>query len=466
MCATFVPMNTDEPAALEGGTVVTAAPGPRRTRAKTGDLLRKPVNTLAIIPKSTRITMLGRKAYNVLLYEAQEQGLEHDVFRTPLERIIKGVAFDSNDYELVKKHLRAMVSTAVEWQSPTAGEGGSWNVSGLLAHAKLSKVRGQVWVEWSYGVNLKQELLEPTVFARLKLEILSQLRTHAAIALYEICTRYKEIGRTSRQRWRWWRPVLTGQPDSDKTAKLEYRIFKRDTLKMAVAEVSALTDIEVELVEHREGRFIEDIQFLVRPKRQASLPLTAPAPVDLTLVVKGRALGLPDEKVEDLVEEFGADSVRAGMELLERRIATSFPAPVRDPLKYLRSILTHDSQPTPSAVEVSNAVQEESPSKLQGKRQARWRDEWVRRRRERIIAELTDMAAEPMADLVAELLSDMELRNVHPSIRKRLREAGWTHPLAQQEMIRYYAAGAHGENWDQPTTEQLLQIASEMGDAP
>jgi hypothetical protein len=116
--------------------------------AQSVDEVRKPVNTLAIVPKTTRITSLGRKAYNVLLHEAQEAGLERDVFRAPLERIVKGVDFDSNDHALIKKHLRAMVSTTVEWQSPTSGEGSDWNVSGLLAHAKLTKERGQVWVEW------------------------------------------------------------------------------------------------------------------------------------------------------------------------------------------------------------------------------------------------------------------------------------------------------------------------------
>jgi hypothetical protein len=364
-------VKTDSSKADETGPAPAVA---RRPRPKGVDLLRKPVNTLAIVPKSTRITTLGRKAYNVLLYEAQEQGLEHDVFRAPLERIIKGVAFDSNDHELIKKHLRAMVSTAVEWQSPTMGEGKEWNVSGLLAHAKVSKIRGQVFVEWSYAVNLKQELLEPTVFARLKLEILSQLRSHAAIALYEICTRYKDIGRTSRQPWRWWRPVLSGQPDSERTAKLEYRIFKRDTLKLAVAEVSTLTDIEVELVEHRQGRFIEDIQFLVRPKRQASLPLAAPEPVDLAVVAKGRALGVPDDKIEDLVEELGIATVRAGLEQLERRISTAFPEPVRDPLKYLRSILSPHPEISLAAPDAASTAKADSPvPKLQGKRQARWK---------------------------------------------------------------------------------------------
>ena len=53
--------------------------------------LRKPVNTLAIVPtKSSKITVLARKAYNVLLYIAQEQGIEQEVFRAPLQSILRG----------------------------------------------------------------------------------------------------------------------------------------------------------------------------------------------------------------------------------------------------------------------------------------------------------------------------------------------------------------------------------------
>ena len=46
---------------------------------------------------------------------------------------------------------------------------------------------------------------DPAVFARLRLEIITQLRSHAGVVLYEICTRYKDVGRTARQPWRWWR---------------------------------------------------------------------------------------------------------------------------------------------------------------------------------------------------------------------------------------------------------------------
>jgi hypothetical protein len=446
----------------------SAAPALRAAEAAP-EVLRKPVNALAIVPRSHRITYLARKAYNVLLYEAQEQGLEREVFRTPLERVIRGVEFDSNDTALVKKHLRAMVSTTVEWQSPTSGEGTAWNVSGLLAHARLSKERGQVWVDWSYAVNLKQELLEPSVFARLKLEIISQLRSHAGVALYEICARYRDVGRTARHAWRWWHPVLTGQPVNEaKLAKAEYRIFKRDVLRGAVAEVSAVTDLEVELVEHRAGRFIEEIQFAIRPKPQAVLPISEQRrPVDLSILKEAAALGIDDELAEKLVEQHGEPAVRAMLPAVARRQASAYPEPLRDAGRYLRTLLGNAAPaPGPGAPEASAAapsVAPAVPADVTTRMRARWTEVWRARRREALRAEVARLTPEALQSLLELVDGDYETRGVHPSIRKRLHTHGWTHPLTLGDVLRIYAHGAYGDDWDRPGAEELLAIAAETG---
>ena len=465
------PQRPGEPRRAAAPTRAASASRALAAAGVDGELLRKPVNTLAIVPKSARITLLGRKSYNVLLYEAQDQGLDKDVYRAPLERIIRGVDFDSHDHALVKKHLRAMVSTTVEWQSPTTGEGSSWNVSGLLAHARLSKERGQVWVEWSYAVNLKQELLEPTVFARLKLEVISQLRSHAAVALYEICTRYKDVGRTARQEWRWWRPVLSGQPETERTLRLEYRVFKRDTLKPAVAEINAITDLEVALVEHKRGRFVDEIQFTIQAKKQAALPLARPLkPVDLGLVARANRLGVREEAAEALVCSHGEEAVRAGLDALERRIASAYPEPLRDPLRYLRALMPAQAERVAraAALEDSAPPPAEEPAaarrEAQARRHARWHAEWLRRRREQLVGELAALAPARQAELAAQLLEDMRSRLVHPSIQKRLQSSGWQHPMVLPEMLRFYAVAAYGPGWDQPDPAQLLAVAAEMGE--
>ena len=329
------------------------------------------------------------------------------------------------------------------------------------------------------------------MFARLSLEIISQLRSHAGIALYEICSRYKDIGRTSRQAWSWWRPVLSGRPETEKTARLEYRIFKRDTLKPAIAEVCAVTDLEIELVEHKAGRFIDELQFLIRRKPQANLPLrVASEAVDLSLISRAKALGVDDQRAEELADTYGMAALRNGLDALERRLASAFPEPLRDPYRYLKSLMPGEAakagqgaaaaasrsasddqllqrqRPSTSAPGQVQLVAEPAPGILGAEtprsqaRQAQWAAAWLRRRHEQVSADIASLSADEQARLCDLLAEDMAQRQVHPSIRKRLQSSGWQHAMVLHEMLRFYARGAIGEHWDQPTPEQLLAVAA------
>lgn len=454
---------TDAPRTSAGAGQGGPRPASRAALAVAPDTVRKPVNALAIVPQARKITPLFRKSYNVMLHLAQEQGMEHDVFRAPVSAVLAGLDFDSNDTGLVKRHLRAMATTAVEWQSPTTGEGASWAVSGLIGHAEIKRERGQNWLEWSYSVRLKQELLEPAVFARLSLEILSQLRSHGAIALYEICSRYRDVGRTSRQAWSWWRPVLSGKPETDKQKLLEYRFFKRDVLKTAMAELNTITDIEVELLEYKQGRFVADLQFTIRKKQQAQLPLKQPlAPVDMSQVVRAVRLGIDEERAEALLIEHGSPLLARGLDTLERRQASAYPEPLRDGYRYLKTVLTAGGGLTePAAPGLAGPAV--APD-IDARRRARWSEEWLRRRREAIVAQIDALGEQAQQELVEALQADMAQRNVHPSIRKRLLTSGWQHTMVVHEMVRFFARASIGETWDQPTAEQLLAIAARLGD--
>lgn len=430
------------------------------------DPLKKPVNTLAIVPQNRKITALGRKAYNVMLNIAQAQGVEKESFRAPLSEIVSGIDYGSNDIELIKKHLRAMVTTIVEWNSPTTGEGTKWTVCSLISHATIIKISNQNFLEWGYAQPLRQELLTPSVFSKLSIGMLSQMHTHAGIVLYEICTRYKNVGRTSRQHWRWWLPVLTGQPNSEKLLKTEFRFFKRDTIKPAIAEVCAITNIEIELVEYKDGKSISDLQFFVKTKAQVQLPLkTPPKPVDLSLIKKAVNLGVSEEKAEELFNKFGDVALRDGLVDLEGRVASAFPSPVRDPYRYLKAILSGDGlkqvEVQPDPVEVQ-ALANSASEKKQLELKAAWREEWLRRQRDKVIGLLKEQSDESIRDLESSLLEEMESRNAHPSLIKRLQGSGWDHQLIRHLMIDFYAKGALGEAWDKPTTDELLDIASEI----
>jgi hypothetical protein len=283
--------------------------------AQPSPVVRKAVDALALVPTRDKISLLTRKIYNVMMHHAQAQGSAQTTYRARLKDVIYLVDFNSNNTELLKEYFRSMVTTKVEWQSPTRseGEGATWGVSGMIAHAEFLTGRaGEVTLEWSYSPKLQQAILDPQRYARISLSVVAQLRTHASLALYEICSRYVDnpAGLTARNHWTWWRPVLTGSPDSQAETYKEWKYFKRDCIAKAVAEVNHVTDIEVEAVEHKQGRAMGDLQFIVRRKAQQKLPLSAlPSPVDLQLIGRSINCGMAQNRADKLFEKYGADTM-------------------------------------------------------------------------------------------------------------------------------------------------------------
>ncbi|SFM91900.1 replication initiation protein [Variovorax sp. OV329] len=429
--------------------------------------LLKPVFSLALVPQNNKITALGRRTWNVLLHMAQDQGLERETFRAALTDIVKGLDYNSGDMKIIKTHLRSMVSTLVEWQSPTSGEWQTWDVCGMLSHARLTKERGQIFVEWSYAVNMRNELLDPEIFAKLSLDIISQLGSHPSVALYEICSRYLGVGQTARKPWTWWRPVLLGRPDDERLQRLEYRIFKRDTLRPAISEINALADIEIEMLEFKAGRFVSDLQFTVRKKPQRVLALqqrTAAEPVDVGVLASAERLGIDHSRIERLIEEFGDSAVATAIEAVEKRAASAFPEPLRDPLRYLKSVLPGHAAAQAEVLEKVEAAQTTQQVQLQpSERLAQWEKKWLVERIERLAAEIAALPEPRQAELVDSLHESLLKRNAHPAVIQRLLGKGWMHPMVRHEMVSFYAVGAYGPQWDKPTDKELLVIASGPG---
>lgn len=434
-------------------------------RPQQPSIVRKPVETLSLVPTSGKVTVLGRKTWNVLLHLAQDQAVEgQDTYRATLADVVAGIDFNSRNLSIIKGHLRALMATTVEWQSPTAGEGERWDGCSMLAHASLETVRGQTWVEWSYAPNVRGELLNPNIFARLNLSVISELRTIAAVALYESCARYKAVGQTGRKPWRWWAPVLLGRPDDD-LQKLDYRFFKRDTLRPAIAEINAVSDIEVDLLEHKQGRFVNELQFTVKEKRRhTARDLASTRPVNLALVGRAAAIDIDQAKFERLLDEYGEDLVTHALEAVERRMQSAFPEPLRDPHRFLKTVLANtgvSQGELKPATRQEKAIASESappppPLRAVEAQDERERRNWIEVRRRTVAAQLEHLSEQAQADLQDAFAQELIRTDTHPSILKRLKQSGWRHQIVRHLMVDFYAAQTLGADWDQPTADQLL----------
>ncbi|ACT52073.1 replication initiation protein [Methylovorus glucosotrophus] len=417
--------------------------------------LKKAVEAIAIRPTRGRITMLVRKSFNVLLHQAMEQGTDKEVYKIRLAELIANVSPDSNDYETFKTYLRKMNATQVEWHSTSDGGAENWGVSSLLAEAEVinSKKDGYV-LEYSFAPKIKKRLLDPEVYTHIIFRFQSVLRSNASLALYEICSRYatNPSNLTMRHPWQWWRPVLTGTPDQEAEGEYgEYKYFKRDVLKPALNEVNKLTDLDVELIEHKIGRRVDEVQFRVTAKAQTNLDLGQGPLIDSSLLQRIVGLGFRPDAAREIYTEFEESLIRACLEKTEDRIKNVSLGPLTSAVAYFRTLLK-DKNNIPQLTLPKSKLKEENPDEVKKK----LRDAYTNHQR----ATAQEMFNEANEDEQRRWLDQFELQYLpnNAQVAKAYAKNGIEGKIAQMAFFTWLATSTWG---GEPSESDLLTFAIE-----
>ena len=428
------------------------------------DRIDKPVSALAMVPKTGTITRVGRQAYTLMMFVAREQGAEDEqtgMFGAPLNSVVRGYDGSMGSVKELKKHLLSMVTHVVEWQSPSPAETEEWGACGLLSQVNLKKKNGENWLYWAYPPALRQEMLYPLRYAQIRRSTIAQFRSHAGLALYEICARYKDnpSHRTSKQHWHWWLPVLTGKP-IPKEIKTEFRFFNRDTIKPAIEEVNEVSELVVIVHEFKVGRSIEFIQFEVHLKQEASAKVSKA--IDLSKVARAIQLGIDAEIAEDHFVRHGELAFAKAIERLEARLALP-GTPILSRHAYLKSLLTGKvidkpeiEQHKPS--EIEKVIARKAHPGMQAEAHLRERDS---EKLKTIRGELENLNATEMTGLLSELKTNFLERKMSQAVMKRLEEGHWESALIMGELARFYWKRTRGTDWSsadaQPKVERIEQ---------
>lgn len=436
------------------------------------EFLLKHVNAVALMPVQggRRISLLGRRLFNVLLHRSQDEG-EQEEYEARLHEVVSATDYNSKDTAPLKKILRELMSTTVEWQSPSSGEIETWDACNLLSGAGITKDKrsGAVTIRWRFDSKVRSQLLSPDRYARLSLEAITQLSSHAAMALYEICARYVDNPghKTARQHWRWWKPVLTGYSGDD--SKSEYRFFKRDVLHRAVAEINERTNIEVRgPIEHKErdNKTVAEIQFEVWLKGEKGArdakPLHDVTPQDLPVIGRAIHAGVKQDQAEELLRKHGRAATAAAIEDLERRLEmpTAVVGEVRKPGNWLKDNLARKAKQARAAA--ASPLAKQITDEEMKKRKAAWTEIWLRARKTDLLRgfeELTELEKEKLlADFRAELATAKQ-----PHILKRFEASGWNHTMVRDTFVKFLGVQLIGPDWFKPSSDDILAVAAAQG---
>ena len=413
---------------------------------------------IAIRPKRGKLTLLSRRIYNVFLYHAQQQGVEKPSYSILLSELIDDARFTSNNTELLKSHIRDMQATTIEWHT-SGGQARQWTSTQLLGPVIIDEPgRGQACsITWTYPEPIRDRLVKPAQYTRVLLEISSQMRSYAASVLYELGARYlTSPGRlTMREDVIWWASVLTGRSD---ITSVDYRILHRDTIKKALAELDTLCeDFRLEVVEHKRGRKVEELQFRVLPKPQASLAGlkdSAKNVFDLELVERLISIGFKRGDAQDLYAVTDEGALRAAVEHVEQRMKNTALPPLSSPAAYLRDALKKqyaggggEGGKPPAEIAVPRPSIDERLQRL--------REEWQHHQSSEAKSLFEEMQEAEKAGHLARF-EDERLSELASPIAKAWRRDGVKSRIAASSFFRWLAASM----WPgEVTDKQLLEFA-------
>lgn len=312
---------------------------------------RKTNEAIGLRVSEGRLSLLSRKTFNLMVYHAQKLGVPgqnapidsavaQKYFWIPLSDLARDAAYDSKDTELLKKSVQELQDIRIYMEDEK-----QWTSERLVSSVKivnsagLKRRGGRVWFGFAFPPEVGNLVMNPGAYTKLSIYYQTMLRSGASLALYEICRRFatNPSHLSNRERWEWWYGVLSGNPVTESLP--QYKYFKRDVLKTSIAEINAVTDIEVELIEHKAGRKVVDLQFRIRLSEQPALDLPAPPLIDAAMIERLMALGIAQDEATTIFVSNDDGALRATLELVEERMRSTKAPPVDSPAAYFKSAL-------------------------------------------------------------------------------------------------------------------------------
>lgn len=419
---------------------------------------RKANDSIAIRMSSGRLTLLSRKVFNVLVYNAQNGRGKGDgapsqsdknkrYYWIPLAQLARDAAYESNDMQQFKQTVQELQDFRIVAENTT-----TWISERLLSSVRLDNPNGlgskggQIFVGYAFPPEVEETVMSPNSYTKMSIYYQGLLRRSASLALYEICRRYATNPSkvTNRNTPEWWYQVLSGGPVSETPP--DYRYFKRDTLKPAIAEINQVTDIEVELIEHTQGRKVLELQFRSNLKSQA--PLLLEPVIDSALMHRIVAVGISQDEATQIMSSYEDARIRANLELTERRMQNPKAQPLESAAAYFKSALKENYA---TATEVAKkSVQKMKPVEDTDAQITKIRERYMAERAKHAYEAFKEQDEGERALLVDQFANSPEATGMNLS-------RGMTNASTRHAFSYWYAT----QLWPEPTETDLLRFAAQ-----
>ena len=345
---------------------------------KNSEKFKKTNEAIGLRVSKGHLSFMSRKLFNVMVLHAQRLGVpganapietatSKKYFWVPVNEISRDANYNSHDTQLLKEiaeelqDIRIVSETDREWTSERLVASVK-----LVNPAGLHKKGGKLWLGYEFPAEVMTLVMNPKTYTTLTLYYMTVLRTGAGLALYEVArsNMWKQNGLTDRRPWEFWRDYLEGMSGEDMADwKKQYKFFKDRVLKKALSEVNTLTDLEVELLEFKDGKRVIDIQFRVNKKSQTNLDLPPPPIIDSQIIERLMELGIAKQEAEAIYGTHPEGEVRDAVAYTFDRLNNSKLPPLETPAAYFKNSLKGRYGAKKKAIAAPKKVVADAPPK-------------------------------------------------------------------------------------------------------
>jgi hypothetical protein len=219
----------------------------------------------AAIQVENRISLLERRAWNVLLAHAYDELPSAETHRMPVADLTRVLGYASRNHLHLRETLKSLTSTVLEWNIVNKDKE-VWGVTTLLAEVEIE----DGICTYAFGPTLRKRLYNPKMYARISLSLQNLFQSKHALALYELCVDYlheeSNLGQT---------PFIS-IPDFRRLMGIpqgmypEFKKLNQYVIKEPLEEINEVTDLTVTVEYKKEGRSVVAVKF--RFRRTLQLP--------------------------------------------------------------------------------------------------------------------------------------------------------------------------------------------------
>ena len=218
----------------------------------------------------SRISLLQRRAWNVLLANAYNELPDKEIHSVSIVELAAKLGFGDGNQEYLKEVLKSIVDCKVEWNVLDKDKKEEWGVASLLAEVRIRE--GICFYQFPHTLRLK--LYNPRIYTKLNLRLQNRFTSRYALILWEVCFDYFDTDRDQGETPFIPLETFKSLMGLEETDYPVFKVLNRDLIKPAIKEINDLTNYLVEVEPKRLGRRIGELKFrITKAKTVEQIPI-------------------------------------------------------------------------------------------------------------------------------------------------------------------------------------------------